>query len=120
NVGHEDLTAPTNPSYNTNTFNPAKLDYGHHGTAVLGIVLGQDNDKGIIGVAPKSTLRRLVSRIKSQTDEWDVVGALLAALDPGVMSLGDVLLVEVETVVGKPLLGCPIEIVDHWFDAIRL
>jgi hypothetical protein len=120
NVGHEDLPAAVHPLYNINQFNPAKFDYGDHGTAVLGIVLGQDNAKGVVGVAPKGTLKRLVSRIKSQTDEWDVVGALLAALDPGVMNLGDVLLVEVETVVGNPLLGCPIEIVDHWFDAVRL
>ena len=36
------------------------------------------------------------------------------------MTPGDVLLIEVETVMGLPIAGYPIEIFDPWFDAIRL
>ena len=120
NLNHEDLPAAAFPGFNTNVYTPSNPATGNHGTAVLGVVLGLDNDKGIVGIAPGAKLRRVVSRVKSATDEWDLVNAILAALAPGVMTPGDVLLLEVETVRGNPIQGYPVEIVDLWFDAIRL
>ena len=48
------------------------------------------------------------------------MNAILAALRSSGMVPGDVLLIEVETVVDNPIKGYPVEIDDHWFDAIRL
>ena len=46
NLNHEDLPSPPPPVYNLNR------PVGNHGTAVLGIIVGQDNGKGIVGLAP--------------------------------------------------------------------
>ncbi|MBA3498068.1 MAG: S8 family serine peptidase [Gemmatimonadales bacterium] len=120
NPGHEDLPAAAFPLFNVNRYTKNHPSRGNHGTAVLGVVVGVDNERGIIGIAPKANLRRLVSRVRCATDKWDLVNAILAALDRGVMAAGDVLLIEVETVINRPVRGYPVEIVDHWFDAIRL
>jgi hypothetical protein len=120
NLDHDDLPGCAYPVFNVNRYKPDKPYDGDHGTAVLGVVLGVDNAKGIVGVAPGASLRRVVSRIRSDDDEWDLVNAVVAALDPGVMVAGDVLLIEVETLKDHPIRGYPVEIVDHWFDGIRL
>jgi hypothetical protein len=120
NFGHEDIPQAVHPLYNQNRYNPSVYNYGDHGTAVLGVVMGMDNTKGVLGIAPGATFLGAVSRTKSASDEWDVVGAVLAALQTSGMQIGDVLLIEVETIDGRPLQGYPIEVLDHWFDAIRL
>jgi hypothetical protein len=120
NFGHDDLPQAVHLLYNNNRYTPIYPERGDHGTAVLGIVVGVDNGQGILGIAPGARFLRAVSRFKAEDDQWDIVGAILAALHPGVMAYGDVLLLEVETVADKPIRGYPIEIVDHWFDAIRL
>lgn len=119
NVTHQDLPTAQHPVYHINQRTASNPAAGDHGTAVLGVVLGKDDTTGIVGVAPKATLVRLVSRVRSASDKWDVVGAILAALD--VLAERDVLLIEVQTVGSVPGgKGYPVEVVDHWFDAVRL
>ncbi len=126
NLDHEDLPTPRPPVYNYNR-RP-----GNHGTAVLGVVVGQDNGRGIVGIAPGATLLKVVSYIKPPPapapafvrippiDEWDVAGAITDALTSGLMQRGDVFLIEVEALGSSDIVGYPIETVELWFDAIRL
>lgn len=90
NLSHEDIVGAgiteLNASVPGNEF---------HSTACLGIVLAQDNDKGIIGLAPK------------------VKGAIASSLRPtladaftlavGFLQAGDILLIEEQTFDGKPV-----------------
>ena len=46
---HEDLKAKMPAALLANQNDPGRMN---HGTAVLGLVVGVDNDKGIVGVAP--------------------------------------------------------------------
>lgn len=120
NLNHTDLPQPPPPLYNVN--DPISSS---HGTAVLGIVVGQDNGKGIVGIAPGATLKKVLSHIRpakalGDMDAWDIVGAILDALSPGVLVPGDVLLIEIETLGDDANIGYPIEIRPLWFDAIRL
>ena len=117
NLNHEDLVAkePTlifnDNRYGVNGFRD------DHGTSVLGIVAGVDNNVGIVGVAPGVSSIRLVSRYEAATTttpptESNVADAIVAAVN--VMAPGDVLLLEVD----RNYLPTEIEI-DN-FDAIRL
>lgn len=120
NLNHEDLPSPPPPVYNLNR------PVGNHGTAVLGIIVGADNGKGIVGLAPGATVLKLVSHIKPTSalfpamDQWDVAGAIVDALTSGLMKPGDVLLIEVEALGSSATVGYPVEIVALWFDAVRL
>ena len=80
-------------------------DAGHHGTSVLGIVVGQNNGKGGIGIAPKAGPVRLACRVKAGpgadacigATEWNVADAIAALLvGPNQLTAGDVLLLEVQ------------------------
>jgi serine protease len=120
NLDHTDLPKPKPPLYNVNTAAGRS-----HGTAVLGIVVGQDNGKGIVGIAPGATFKKVLSHIRTPMppwpmDSWDIVGAILDAMSPGVLVPGDVLLIEIETLGNSANIGYPIEISPLWFDAIRL
>ncbi|MGH7516482.1 MAG: S8 family serine peptidase [Gemmatimonadales bacterium] len=110
-LAHQDLPSPASgpkPILNVND-----KDNEDHGTAVLGIVLGQPNRKGVVGIAPGANFLGVVSRVVNvQDDEWDVAAAIRAA--GTVMQTGDVLLLEAQT--GR---GYPIEIDDLAFDAIH-
>lgn len=55
----------------------ADASFIDHGTAVLGIVLGRDNDLGVIGIAPK--VHGLVAPVLDSVGSW-AVGAALAEL----------------------------------------
>jgi hypothetical protein len=86
---------------------------GDHGTAVLGVVIGEHNKVGGIGVAHGVTSVGLVSRFQKPDEEWNVAEGIVAAIP--IMDPGDVLLVEAER--GD---WAPTEIDDADFDAIRL
>jgi hypothetical protein len=70
---------------------------GHewHSTACLGIVLAQDNDRGVIGVAPRVTAG-IVSALRPTLPDAFVAAA-------GFLQAGDVLLVEVQEDGGRPV-----------------
>lgn len=131
-LGHADLNAASlapQPIWNFNCV----LDDGarSHGTRSLGVVVGADNERGVVGIAPRATFYGVVSRAEIDTDNVlavpdqcaDITGAIVAAVQK--MKRGDVLLTEVQTVAGtntaQGLLFnfAPIEIVDLWFDALR-
>ena len=77
-LGHEDLPAPR-LIFNDNYSGLER--YRDHGAAVLGIVSGVDNAKGIIGIAPNLSSVRTVSWfIASHPNRQDVANALFAAL----------------------------------------
>lgn len=89
---------------------------GHepHGTAVLGIVAGVDNEKGIVGIAPHAAQVSVASHFRaSDGTEGHVADAIAAIVASGQVSDGDVLLLEVQD--GNNL---PIEMDDAVFTAI--
>ena len=110
-LDHEDLSkAPTAPIVGVNrTSMPYK--YAHHGTATLGVVAADDNDKGIVGGAPNIASMLVTSSYDGSCSNH-VANALVKAIL--FMAPGDVLLLEVE----RNFLPTEIDIVD--FDAIRL
>lgn len=131
-LGHSDLSAVSiaaQPIWNFNCFN----DVGarSHGTRSLGVVVGADNERGVVGIAPRATFYGVVSRAEIDTSSVladpnkcaDITGAIVAAVHK--MNPGDVLLTEVQTVAGTTTAQgvlfdfAPIEIVDLWFDALR-
>jgi len=78
-LDHEDLPAPT-LIFNDNRDG---IDFytGDHGAAVLGVVAGVDNAKGIVGIAPNVASVRTVSSFKiSKPGAVDVANALMAAV----------------------------------------
>jgi serine protease len=87
---------------------------GDHGAAVLGIMVADDNNLGIVGIAPLAGPVRCASRYDAPTDtSTHVADAITGALNW--LSVGDVLVVEFETVTYEPA-----EYADENFDAIRL
>jgi subtilisin family serine protease len=109
---HEDLPARfALPGVRTDV-NP-----GHepHGTAVLGIVAGADNAKGIIGIAPKARQISVASHFRtSDGTEGLVADAIISVVASGHVVEGDVLLLEV-------LAGnLPIEVDEPVFMAIQI
>ncbi len=83
-----------------------------HGTAVLGVVLGQEDGVGITGIAPKADFRGVVSHVADlRTGDPDVPDAIEKAVK--VLGKGGVLLLEVQT--GD---GYPIEVDEVMFTAI--
>ncbi len=120
NLSHVDLPNPAPPVFNTNV-----STLQNHGTAVLGIVVGQDNTAGIVGIAPGATLRKVASHIRpggipSDMDNWAITPAILEMLSPGGLVAGDVLLIELQTLGEAAIFRHPIEVAPEWFDAIRL
>lgn len=98
-----------------------------HGTNTLGVIAAKDHPGegfGIVGIAPEVEIPGLASFEYSTTSKWEIVEAIRASID--VLGPGDVLLLEVQTdktvVIGGVTLpdGYPLEIVDHWLNAIRL
>jgi hypothetical protein len=101
---HEDLVsappllAPPLPALIYGNNKPVTRDGGaarNHGTAVLGIVVGADNTRGIVGIAPGVASARLSSHFDLSTGiEVNVADAITAARNK--MNAGDVLLLEVQ------------------------
>jgi len=75
--GHEDLP-PYTLVYGDNR-DGAGTYVGNHGAAVLGIVAGVDNDKGIIGLAPQASVR-VASHWSAAAGPEHVADALMAAV----------------------------------------
>ncbi len=113
-LNHQDLPNPT-LIFNDNRAGVGTYT-GDHGTAVLGEVVGVDNDVGIVGIAPHSTVRVVSHYRSSDNSDFHVANAIVAAVD--VMPVGDVLLLEVERT--ESLVKYPTEIDIADFDAIKL
>ena len=92
-------------------------DEKEHGTAVLGVVLMQDNDDGGLGITPK-VKSRLVSQISPER-VYSIEDAILHAVSH--LNFGDILLLEVQVFdPDLPNVYRPAEIEKAIFDAITL
>jgi hypothetical protein len=70
-----------------------RKEFAFHGTAVIGIVAGLNNNLGILGIAPKLRSVSVTSHFRKATGEGThVVDAIVAVLPH--MTEGDVLLIE--------------------------
>ena len=91
-----------------------------HGTAVAGIVGGEDNGLGVIGIA--SRVRIGTASIGNDPDHWDIPAAVIAARQE--LEAGDVLLLELQA-GGQRWNGVtdvgmlPVEFWSTEFDEIR-
>lgn len=92
-LNHEDLPSPT-LIFNDNRDGVGTYK-GNHGTAVLGEVVGVDNNLGIVGIAPGASPVKVTSHYESSSNTnlhvADAIGAAINDLSPG-----DVLLLEVQ------------------------
>jgi hypothetical protein len=80
--------------------NPASQS---HGTAVMGIAVGVDNAKGIIGVAPTPAWASVASHYRAFDGTSDhVADAICAVLASGSLASGDVLLIEYQDYLNRP------------------
>jgi hypothetical protein len=115
-LDHEDLPSPI-PWIGTGSL-LKNDDWIAHGTAVLGIIAGVDNDKGVIGIAPRSSVR-VVSQWFENQAVISTANALAAAVPK--MTAGDVLLVESSSTVLHPKFGLlPAEVDPVVFDLIKV
>ncbi|AQZ48296.1 thermophilic serine proteinase [Paenibacillus larvae subsp. larvae] len=89
------------------------IDQASHGTAVLGEVVGTDNEIGIIGASPKA--RAKVTSTTRANGVGSMVDAIVSAVHE--MTPGDVLLLEMQVTPGGVLV--PIEYDQDKFDAIK-
>ncbi len=93
NLNHEDLPPGTQLLYGSN--NPSSED---HGTAVLGILVGQDNGFGITGLCPLASIQ--VSSHYNPTEnneEIELKNAIYFAAQA--LNAGDILVIEAERVL---------------------
>src|ERR1041385_142468 len=82
-----------------------------HGTAVLGEVVGRDNGKGVVGLAPD--VERVFTSSIGRSDVPEAIDAAAERLRPG-----DVLLIELQG-AGPRGRYLPVEFWDDNFDAIK-
>jgi subtilisin family serine protease len=82
-----------------------------HGTAVLGEVVGRDNGKGVVGIAPD--IERVVTSSIGGVAVAEAIDVAAEQLRPG-----DVLLIELQS-AGPRGRYIPVELWDDVFDAIR-
>ena len=83
-----------------------------HGTAVLGVMAGTDNDIGVTGIAPD--MAKIVTSSIGGIGPAAAIDAAQARLRPG-----DVLLIELHA-IGPRGVYVPMEFFDDVYDAVRL
>lgn len=109
-LDHEDLKAAR-----IGVISGASTAYHGHGTAVLGEVVGVDNPRGVVGIAPKARAR-VVSQYRPGS-YYSTAEAIISAT--GAMSPGDVMLLEAQTTVWHTSGYLPVEVEDAVYAAIR-
>ena len=108
---HEDVPATT-MIYNNNRDGHDGV-VGNHGSAVVGIISGVDNKKGVVGIEPNPRSVRLVSCWNRITGDLVVGDAIVAAMTS--QPRPDVLLLEMQS--GNECF--PVEVDSATFKAIR-
>jgi len=101
-VQHEDLPNAKQAPNIPREMNPKGCPPYHHGTAVVGIVAGLDNQKGIVGIAPTPAWIDVASHFQTGTP-GHITNTLTAILQYEGMSEGDVLLIEYQTPDNNPV-----------------
>ncbi len=81
NLNHVDI--------DDNTENIQDIGYGDHGTAVMGIMVGEENSFGITGIAPEAYAYAI-----SPQDPWQFEDAIFLALESS--NEGDIIVIEAE------------------------
>jgi serine protease len=115
NFRHEDLPAIVRVPGVPQDVNPNPPSV-RHGTGVLGIAVGVDNKVGIIGAAPTPAWATVASHFRAADGTSDhVADALTAVLNSGVLSAGDVILIEWQDAMNQPAEAVPLV-----WDAIEL
>lgn len=109
-LNHEDLA-----SAGITVISGISKDYHGHGTAVLGEMVGVDNTRGVVGIAPRASAR-VVSQWRTNTS-YNTAAAIASAA--GAMRAGDVLLLEAQTSHANATGYVPVEVEDAVYDAIR-
>ena len=109
-LNHEDLAAA-----GITLISGVNTDYPGHGTAVLGEVVGVDNTRGGVGIAPRATAR-VVSQWRTASN-YNTADAIVSAA--AAMAAGDVLLLEAQTSHPNATGYVPVEVEQATFDAIR-
>lgn len=117
-LGHEDYAAKAPTLLAGDNRDGINTYVGNHGCAVLGEMIADDNDRGVVGIAPAAGPVHVTSHYDAATKTTGhvadaIAGALLT------MDSGDILVLEVQTIAPDPF-GAPAEYVDDSFDAIRL
>lgn len=89
----------------------------NHGTAVLGIVLAQDNKRGCVGIAPSVRARVVAQHKTVDLKNYNTADAIVSATQN--MRAGDILLLEAQTSIeGSPYI--PVEEEYGVWAAIRI
>jgi len=82
---HTDLDANFAGGYDFVNSDPDPMDDNGHGTHVAGTVAAEDNDIGVVGVAPEARLYALKILNSSGSGSWsNVIAALQWAVDNGI------------------------------------
>ncbi len=111
-LDHEDLKVNQLPCTGLSHY-----EHKDHGTAVLGVIMMQDNGVGGIGITPKAN-GYVVSQWRPDGG-FNTADAIMAAI--GHLDFGDILLLEAQTFdILKTEKIWPVEIMDANFQAIRL
>ena len=106
NFAHEDLPAIAALPGVPQDINPSSV---RHGTGVMGIAVGVDNRVGIIGAAPMPAWISVASHFRaSDGTSGHVADALAAVLASGVLSIGDVVLIEWQDNNNRPAETVPV------------
>jgi peptidoglycan hydrolase-like protein with peptidoglycan-binding domain len=132
-LNHEDLISKGVTKISG--INLQSLCTSEHGTMVLGVVIGTDNDRGVVGIATNVGTTRIVSAVRSATPfRYSVSDAILSAITQlrkdakETKKNGDILLIEQQTDEHAPMEGedpkskikfmMPVEVIPAAFDAI--
>jgi hypothetical protein len=110
-LDHEDLP-PYIPIIGSSQERP---EWKGHGTAVLGVVAAVDNNKGVVGIAPRAAVRVVSQWFGTHFNTAEAIATAI-----GQMSAGDVLLVETTAPLDPKLGWVPAEVQPLVFDLIRV
>ncbi len=114
-LNHEDLSKAQNIPYLLNPGDSAVLSSQHHGTAVLGEMVADNNGFGVTGIAYGANIK--LAPANTANLGWNVANAILLAANDGLP--GDIILIEQQTpVCGLGLYG-PSEYETAVFQAIQ-
>lgn len=117
-LGHEDYAAKAPTLLVGDNRDGVGTYVGNHGCAVLGEMIADDNDRGVVGIATSAGPVNVTSHYDAGTNTTGNVADAVAGALP-TMTPGDILVLEIQTVAPDPF-GAPAEYVDDSFDAIRL